>query len=421
MDLRDCVVVLWRNVGPYHAARMRGAVEAFREIGVEVVGIELSDSEATRDWRTGGDGLGFELITLAKGTELNKRFGDRSKDFVRELDRLKPRCVAVAGYDRPEMRMGMKWARKNGAVSVLMSETKWDDRPRPWWKRKLMERLVRMADAGLVSGGASGEYLVSLGMPREMVFRQYGAVDNGYFEEAVDRVRGEGKGGRSYFVVCCRLIERRKNLKMLFRAYVAYRKWAGADAWDMVICGDGEDRAELEAYADEVCDGGVDFVGFAQVDELVKYYAGAGCFVHSAMNEAWGLVVNEAMASGLPVLVSRRCGCAADLVDEGENGYTFDPNDDEELAGMLGRVAEMGEDRRREMGRRSREIVGRYGCDRFGMGLRGAMEAGDRQVRARMGGDRAVSEGKEPIGLSEDRGHCDDVVGKLGEEGRVTG
>ena len=96
--------------------------------------------------------------------------------------------------------------------------------------------------------------------------------------------------------------------------------------------------------------GDVILAGFKQYDELPAYYGLASAFVHASTTEQWGLVVNEAMASGLPVLVSDRCGCAPDLVEDGVNGFTFDPYDVEALAGLMQRVAAMTDERRQAMG-----------------------------------------------------------------------
>ena len=127
------------------------------------------------------------------------------------------------------------------------------------------------------------------------------------------------------------------------------------------------------------------FEGFRQYGELPGYYAGAGAFVHPAREEPWGLVVNEAMAAGLPVLVSRRCGCAGDLVADGENGFLLDPEDIGMMAGKLRQVAEMGEGERKKMGQKSREIVARYGPERFAAGLEEAVEAAIRHGNGRAG------------------------------------
>jgi glycosyltransferase involved in cell wall biosynthesis len=78
------------------------------------------------------------------------------------------------------------------------------------------------------------------------------------------------------------------------------------------------------------------------------------------MREPWGLVANEAMASGLPLIVSRRCGCAEDLVAEGENGWLFDPASAGDLTACLTAVSALEGDSLRSMGRRSLEIISRF-------------------------------------------------------------
>jgi glycosyltransferase involved in cell wall biosynthesis len=97
--------------------------------------------------------------------------------------------------------------------------------------------------------------------------------------------------------------------------------------------------------------------------------------VHASTTEQWGLVVNEAMAAGLPVLVSDRCGCAPDLVEVGVNGFTFDPCGVEELAGLMQRVAAMTDGQRDAMGRASQRIIADWGPERFADGLMQAVQA----------------------------------------------
>ena len=116
------------------------------------------------------------------------------------------------------------------------------------------------------------------------------------------------------------------------------------------------------------------FAGFRQVEELPRIYAGAGVLVHASVKDTWGLVVNEAMASGLPVIVSGRCGCASDLVRDGENGYVFEPTDVEGLAGLMGRVAGMEDAERAAMGEAGRRVIADWGPERFAAGLKGAAE-----------------------------------------------
>ena len=151
-----------------------------------------------------------------------------------------------------------------------------------------------------------------------------------------------------------------------------------------------ETRDQQLATRDEENRGTVFFYGFRQIEENAVFYALAEAFVLPSLYEEWGLVVNEAMAAGLPVIVSRTAGCAEDLVpssgnmergawsmeqeadvraarpylEQRSNGFAFDPVSSDALATALTRVAE-SEDLRLEMGQRSREIVAKFSCDNF--------------------------------------------------------
>jgi glycosyltransferase involved in cell wall biosynthesis len=106
---------------------------------------------------------------------------------------------------------------------------------------------------------------------------------------------------------------------------------------------------------------------------LPAYYGLANAFIHASTTEQWGLVVNEAMASGLPVLVSNRCGCATDLVQEGVNGFTFDPHNVEQLAQLMLKISACQDVRMSAFGDASRTIISKWGPERFALGLQGAV------------------------------------------------
>jgi glycosyltransferase involved in cell wall biosynthesis len=116
--------------------------------------------------------------------------------------------------------------------------------------------------------------------------------------------------------------------------------------------------------------------GFKPYDELPAYYALANAFVHASMSEQWGLVVNEAIASGLPVIVSNRCGCAPELMNG--NGSTFDPTNEHELTARLLEMASLSDDELQQLGDNSYRIAANFGPDRFGEGL-------ERAARVAMG------------------------------------
>jgi glycosyltransferase involved in cell wall biosynthesis len=140
-----------------------------------------------------------------------------------------------------------------------------------------------------------------------------------------------------------------------------------SDLWSLVLLGDGPLRPTLNLHAH------VQMPGFKQYPDLPAYYALAGAFIHASTTEQWGLVVNEAMASGLPVLVSNRCGCAPDLVKDGMNGFTFDPYNVEQLAQLMLKISAFNFPLS-DFGVASQRIIANWGPERFASGLKAAAE-----------------------------------------------
>jgi glycosyltransferase involved in cell wall biosynthesis len=148
-------------------------------------------------------------------------------------------------------------------------------------------------------------------------------------------------------------------LESLIRCFAAAR--ARGSKSSLVLVGDGPLRHRLES---QVLEAGLEpcvrFAGMKSTSELLPYYAFAHAFVLPSRREPWGLVVNEALAAGLPVIVSNRCGCASDLVAHGSNGFLFDADREEELVGFLGRVDRWSSKERAFAGRCSETLVSSY-------------------------------------------------------------
>jgi 1,2-diacylglycerol 3-alpha-glucosyltransferase len=176
----------------------------------------------------------------------------------------------------------------------------------------------------------------------------------------------------------------KKNLPGLLKAYSAYRNAATDTYWKLVLLGDGPLRNEImNLRNDFAISHDVLLPGFIQYPELPSYYGLASAFVHASTSEPWGLVVNEAMASGLPVIVSNRCGCAVDLVLENRNGFTFDPAPLDDLMKLMQEISRLSPDRLREMGEASRGIIAGFTPKHFAEGAAEAMDAALRAQKAR--------------------------------------
>jgi glycosyltransferase involved in cell wall biosynthesis len=127
----------------------------------------------------------------------------------------------------------------------------------------------------------------------------------------------------------------------------------------LVFVGEGGSRAELVQRASAIKPGSVHFAGFVHREQLASYYGLAEVFVFATHTDPWGLVVNEAMASRLPIIISSAAGCAADLVKDHWNGRVVLPGDSEQLASAMGELARDGQ-LRSLMALRSSEKILQY-------------------------------------------------------------
>jgi glycosyltransferase involved in cell wall biosynthesis len=217
----------------------------------------------------------------------------------------------------------------------------------------------------------------------------YDAVDNDHFCAGADKARARAVEVRSarglparYLLACGRFMAK-KNFHGLIDAFAdaIARQDTGHD---LVILGDGPERARLEETSrNRGMERRIHLPGFRSYDALPDYYGLADGFAHVATSEQWGLVVNEAAASGLPLVVSRPTGAAA-LVHEARNGFLVDPDNRAEVSQALDRLMGASRESREEMGKESRRIVDDWGPRRFAQGLKEACEHALRQPPRRL-------------------------------------
>ena len=387
------LAVCFTNFGPYHLARLRALAARLAADGSRLIAYEVAASHQTYPWARSRLEEPFDWITLFpdRALETIEPAACRSA-MVEALDRDLPGALGLVGYSRPESMAAARWARRRGRPIFLMSESQAVDRPRQWWKELIKARRVRLFDAAFVGGPSHRDYLVELGMPPDMIALGYNAVDNDYFATRA-KFWLESPTGRAglpaapYFLTVCRFAPE-KNVVGLITAFARYREQCDPlTAWELVLCGDGPQAAEVH---DTI--GRTDFEsvihrpGFLQADSLSRYYAHAAAFMLPSLSEPWGLVVNEAAAAALPLLVSSRAGCAATLVPEpeGTTGGRFDPLDVEEMTSKLAWMAALTDKNRQAMGLRAARVVSNWGPERFAHGAMEALEIA-RAVRKRPG------------------------------------
>jgi 1,2-diacylglycerol 3-alpha-glucosyltransferase len=383
MERKPAVAVVFHHIGPYHHVRLNAAADRLSVTGVEWSG------KGYDAWGAAATPARYHKVSLFP--EATDHFPGNAQlrcAFWSALEQTNPDVVAVNGWNNFGSLIAANCCLRRRMPMVVMSESSRQDEPRMWWKEMIKQRIVGLYSAALVGGQRHVEYLAELGMPRERVFTGYDVVDNAYFSQKGEEVRSQKSEVRqkyalpeNYFLASARFLEK-KNLSTLIASYAEYRRRSEIRSqksevsdnkalWDLVVLGDGPLKADLcHLISDLRLNEHIHLPGFKPYDELPVYYALANAFVHASTTEQWGLVVNEAIASGLPVIVSERCGCVPELVRG--NGFTFDPTNEQALTARLLEMASLSDEERKRLGDNSYRIAANFAPESFGEGLEGA-------------------------------------------------
>jgi glycosyltransferase involved in cell wall biosynthesis len=372
-----CYIV--RDLGHYHDARLEGAA---RRTALDVSVIEMCNrSKYPAFDRAPSDGCGYERYTLFPGRMFKDiPLRDLRSALASKLTLLAPQVLAVPGWSSPEALASLGWAAGNSVPVIVLSESQRHDYPRTVLGEILKRRLLPLCSAALVGGSRHADYAADLGLANDNIFTGYDIVDNEHFRTGAEKARNDRalrarlELPAEFFLTCSRFVYE-KNLVRLLEAYARYCASCSAP-WGLVMLGAGPLKDEVEATIRRLqLEKRVVTPGYIPYDSIPPYYGLAGAFILPSVIEPWGLVVNEAMAARLPVVVSNLCGSAADLVQEGRNGFTFDPSSVEQLADLLLKVSRLPQDQRDAMGRAGQEIIGRWSPELFGENLEKAMQA----------------------------------------------
>ncbi|MEM4313247.1 MAG: glycosyltransferase family 4 protein [Thermoplasmata archaeon] len=351
---------------PLHLSRLGALARLLNSTAITVIKVEENNYKQSR-----------ELSSIDMNCKLMSISHNELFSYMYEID---PEICILNGYSDPIMRRCALWARKHNKLAILMSESQFIDRPRNLLIESIKSWLIkRYFDSAFVGGERSADYLIKLGFPADRIWRGYDVVDNEYFSKKAEEIRKNGHEWRiklglpdKYFLYVGRFSPE-KNLLKLLEAYRIYKNKMQKDAWGLVLVGSGPQESELKSNADKLDLRQIIFPGFKQINELPLYYALSSCFILPSNSEPWGLVVNEAMASGLPVLVSCKCGCVPELVYPGINGYTFNPENVEEIAFYMSRISSGVVDINK-MGEASRNIIQNFSPETWARALADCIE-----------------------------------------------
>lgn len=239
---------------------------------------------------------------------------------------------------------------------------------RPLWKRAIKRGFLPLFFKGISAflpiGSLNKKYYRHYGVADGKMFLTPYAVDNEFFCNASNKLVGKKENLKQklglstnlpLILYASKLIPRKGAMDLLKAYHLIHDKVDAA----LVLVGDGVERSVLEAYTKDHNLKNVHFVGFKNQTELPNYFAIGDVFVLPSSDESWGLVINEAMNFGLPIITTDKVGAAPDLVKHEENGFIYPVGDIEKLAEYLSKLLQEPE-LREKMRRRSLEIIAKW-------------------------------------------------------------
>lgn len=352
--------VLWvgpSNLGPYHLARYNALAAAGWDVHVALCPI----SEHHRPWKFSPTKANFSIHQPF--TESGEHFGVTSaKNVASFLKDLNPSIVISIGYSSPFVSLF-------GAQSRLLKIPRMVNLignpasfvPHTTSLKEIAKWMIcrSLYPAALVPGSRARTLANEVGISDDRIWEVGNVIDVEHFSSTSPR-----SGEENSFLYVGRL-STEKNLFRLLDAFRAYRAQGGR--WNLIIGGDGPMRSTLEDMAVQIP--GATLLGWVDYKELPALFQRVGAFVLPSTYEPWGLVLNEAMASGLPILVSRNCGAYPELCRDGTNGLSFSPTNIESLAEIMTHISMLSSQRRAAMGAASKKIISSYSWSEWTSGV----------------------------------------------------
>ena len=363
--MKRCLFLLHR-IGPYHHARFQAVAST-----VDLHVLETRPCSEEYPWIFTAD-TSYVTYKLEDqpSPEIDPDTNSLDHQLSVLLDEIQPEVVVSTGWaDRSYQRLLIQCHQRHLPL-VIVSDSRKCGVVRYPVKEWIKRQLLRGYSSAFVAGSESLAYLLSLGFHAAAISHPCDVVDNKLFS-ALSSFRST-TSRTPHFLSVGRLDEM-KNHRCLLDAYAAYQSQGGA--WGLTLIGSGPLEMELRQAMTHLPDPSRAILKpFQQLSDLTISYSKATAFVLASKSDTWGLVVNEAMAAGIPCLVSNACGCAVDLIDHGRTGWTFDPSEPLSLSSLMLEVECQSPLDRVAMKQAARERLDDFSLQSFAIGFEQALK-----------------------------------------------
>lgn len=352
------ILVIWNRIGDYHRARLRALGG---QIGFDnLVAADFGASDGLYQWENSAN-TPYEHRFLSQKHVNQKDIITRVRNYQNLLRQYHVEVVCIPGYGKLEYILFILLAKLMRKKVILFAES--------WYGNNSFVNFVKgtflklFVNGFFVSGSrAEGHFHQKLKIPLTKIARGYSVIDNNHFIPS-----NESPKLYQPTLLCVARYSTEKNLHNLIKAYQQsklHRKW------QLVLVGDGPQRSALEELAVDDKEW-ISLERWKTYKELPRLYTTADAFILPSVFEPWGLVVNEAMATGLPVFVSEECGCAPELVTE-QNGFVFEKTQDtDQLIEVLNAIGVYTPEELIQMGKYSEVLIEKLTVDAWAKNLLG--------------------------------------------------
>ncbi|HZQ25960.1 MAG TPA: glycosyltransferase family 4 protein [Terriglobales bacterium] len=376
--MKTRLLLLTEIIAPYRIPVLN-ALAARPEIDLHVV--FLSETDRTlREWNVYKDEIRFSCEVLPSWRQRIGKYNFLlNAKLSSAFSRFQPQAILCGGYSYIASWDAALWASRNRVPLLLWCESTAHDLRRGHRAVEFLKsRFLKQCCSFVAAGRASSHYLQTLGIPAAHIFTAPNAVDVDFFSRRASEarkdleLRGKLRLPPRFLLFAGRLVTE-KGIFELLEAYATLDAELRSEV-GLVFAGDGRQRPELLERAKEMLPGRVHWLGFLQREQLAEVYGLAEGVVFPTHSDTWGLVVNEAMSCGLPVITTEVAGCVPDLVEHGWNGFVVPAKAVTRLASAMNELLSNPE-KGNEMGRRSAERISNFTPEVWATGVVTAMNS----------------------------------------------
>jgi len=353
------LLITTERIGPYHNSRYKSlSHQKDLDIGV----IQFNPQSNRYLW---GDSLDhiykvFNIKNYSSKIEIKNQIN-------KILEIFKPNVLIIEGWDQEISKYLIFLSNQLKIPSIILSDSRYKSRKRNIFKELIKIILLRGISCAFVAGTESKEYLIKLKFKMENIFEPYDVVDNDYFSNyPIEKKISEGK-----YILSVSRFSHEKNIIRIIKAFEIYKKSGGK--LELLLVGSGPEEGLINNHiSNSKYRNSIHIRPWQQLNELAYYYKIAKVFVFASTNDTWGLVVNEALASGLVCLVSRECGCCTDLIEDGLTGWGFDPYNLNQLSNLFHKSEKIDPNQLKIMKKNIKCKIKKYNLEKFSEGVKKA-------------------------------------------------